>query len=205
MEYDNYLSTKKARQILGVTTQTLRNWDSTGKIRTIRSPSGKRLYYKPDIQNLLSCTSSFTPKKKIAYCRVSSQKQFNDLERQKDFFRQKYPDHFIITDIASGINWKRKGLQTILEQSMQGDISEIVVAHKDRLCRFGFELLEWIFQKYKVKVIILDREDHKSESEELSDDILSIIHVFSCKQMGKRRYCFKENKDLSDEETEINV
>ena len=107
-------------------------------------------------------------KKKIAYCRVSSQKQHDDLERQKDFFRHKYPDHFIITDIASGINWKRKGLQTILEQSMQGDISEIVVTHKDRLCRFGFELLEWIFQKYKVKVIILDINQNQKNYQMIS-------------------------------------
>jgi len=199
MEYDNYLSTKKARQILGVTTQTLRNWDSTGKIRTIRSPSGKRLYYKPDIQNLLSCTSSFTQKKKIAYCRVSSQKQHDDLERQKDFFRHKYPDHFIITDIASGINWKRKPFWN----NQCKEISQkLWLPIKTDFVDLDFE---WIFQKYKVKVIILDREDHKSESEELSDDILSIIHVFSCKQMGKRRFCFKENKDLSNEETEINV
>ena len=76
----------------------------------------------------------FKKKKKIAYCRVSSKKQADDLERQKNFFTTKFPDYELVTDIGSGINWKRKGLKTILESAMSGDISELVVAHRDRLC-----------------------------------------------------------------------
>ena len=88
---------------------------------------------------------------------------------------------------------------------MSGDISELVVAHKDRLCRFGFELIEWVLERNNVKLTVLDREDHKSPDQDLTDDILSIIHIYSCKQMGKGRYKIKENKDLSESESEENV
>jgi len=202
---EEYIPTKKARKILGVTTYTLRNWDKTDKIDTIRSASGVRLYSVKDIQNILGSSSSFQKKRKIAYCRVSSKKQENDLERQKDLFRSKYPDYELVTDIGSGINWKRKGLKTILESAMQGNLSELVVAHKDRRCRFGFELIEWIFERNNVKLSVLDREDHKSPDQDLTDDILSIIHIYSCRQMGKTRYKIKENTDLPDSETEEDI
>jgi predicted site-specific integrase-resolvase len=145
-----YISTKKTRKILGVTTKTLVNWDKTGKIDTIRSASGVRLYRLKDIQNILDCNSSFTTKKKIAYCRVSSSKQKDDLKRQTNFFRVNYPDYDLVTDIGSGTNWKRKGLQTILDLAMRANISEVVVAHRDRLCRFGFELIViyWIINNF---------------------------------------------------------
>lgn len=185
---EEYVPTKTARKMLGVTTQTLRNWDSSGKLDTKRAPSGVRLYSLKDIKDILGCNHPLTQKEKIAYCRVSSKKQLDDLERQKDFFRREYPNHTLVTDVGSGINWKRKGLQALLERSMSGDISEIVVAHRDRLCRFAFELIEGILQRQGVKLIVLDREEGESESKELADDILSIIHVYSCRQMGRRRY-----------------
>lgn len=153
-EEDEFVNTKKAVQLLQITSKTLRIWDKENKIRTIRTPSGIRRYNLKDIQNILSCSISHEEqrkenKQKVCYARVSSQKQMDDLNRQKDFFRTQFPDHILVTDVASGINWKRKGLQTLLEQSMSGSISEIVVAHRDRLCRFAFELLEWIFKKIR--------------------------------------------------------
>lgn len=201
---NNYVPTKTARKILGVTGQTLRNWDNTGKINTIRSPSGARLYSLKDIQNATGSTIVIPEKEKIVYCRVSSKKQIDDLERQKDFFRYRYPDHTVVEDIGSGINWKRKGLKTILEKAMRGDISEVVVAHRDRLCRFAFELIQFILEHNKVKLIVLDSDTGKSGEQELADDILSIIHVYSCKQMGRRRYKVQENKNLPDSGTEEN-
>jgi len=197
MENERFISTKETRKLLGVTHKTLVNWDKKGKINTIKSPSGIRMYSFKDVQNILGCDVDIKEKKKIAYCRVSSQKQKDDLERQKDFFRHHYPDYIVVEDVGSGINWKRKGLRTILELSMSGDVSSIVVAHRDRLCRFGFELFQWIFERNEVELIVLDRENHKSPDEELTDDILSIIHVYSCRRMGGRRYQIKEDKDLS--------
>ena len=207
-EYNEYITTKKTVELLQITPKTLRIWDKENKIRTIRTPSGIRRYNLKDIQNILSCS---TPpkeqgkenKQKVCYARVSSQKQMDDLNRQKDFFRSQFPNHLLVTDVASGINWKRKGLQTLLEQSMSGNISEIVVAHRDRLCRFAFELLEWIFKKNGVKLLVLNGNNEQSEDQELADDVLSIIHIYSCRKNGKRRYKKgKENTSLSNPGTE---
>jgi predicted site-specific integrase-resolvase len=205
MNNDRFISTKETRKLLGVTTKTLVNWDKAGKINTIKSPSGIRLYSLKDIQDILGCSVPIEPKKKIAYCRVSSQKQKDDLERQKDLFKHEFPDYIVVEDIASGINWKRKGLKTILEQAMSGDISDVVVAHRDRLCRFGFELVEWILESNGVKLTVLDRENTKSPDEELTDDILSIIHVYSCRKMGRRRYTLQADSIVPKEESEDDV
>ncbi len=203
-EEDEFVNTKKAVQLLQITSKTLRIWDKENKIRTIRTPSGIRRYNLKDIQNILSCSISPEEqrkenKQKVCYARVSSQKQMDDLNRQKDFFKTQFPDHILVTDVASGINWKRKGLQALLEHSMSGNISEIVVAHRDRLCRFAFELLEWIFKKNGVKLVVLNGNNEQSEDQELADDVLSIIHIYSCRKNGKRRYKKdKENTSVSN-------
>jgi predicted site-specific integrase-resolvase len=207
-----YLSIKETRKILGVTTPTLRKWAETDKVRFTETPTGRKLYNKQDIYSIANITKvTKCERKKIAYCRVSSQKQKDDLNRQKEFFRLNYPEYHVVTDIGSGINWKRKGLQTILEQSMSGEVQEIMVAHRDRLCRFAFELIEWILRKNNVKLTVLN--DYSKEpgiDQELSDDIMSIIHVYSCRQMGKRRYSknkskVKETEDLSESSSEERI
>ena len=206
IKMDEWVTPQKARELLQTTNKTLIEWDKAGKIRTIRTPSNHRRYNLEDIQNFVSCNVPAPPKTKrgkVCYCRVSSKKQVDDLERQKNFFQSKYPDYELVTDIGSGLNWKRKGLQAILERAMQRDISEVVVAHRDRLCRFAFELLEFIFRYNKVKLVVLNKPAEQSKSQELADDILSIIHVYSCKEMGRRRYKSKENTNLSNFSTEI--
>ena len=194
---DGYISTTEAKRILKVTPATLRTWAEDGKIRIIRTPSGHRRYHQQDVYDIAGVPIITPKKKKIVYCRVSSKKQMDDLERQKDFLRDRYPDHIVVTDIGSGINWKRKGLKAILEQSMSGDVSEVVVAHRDRLCRFAFELLELIFSQNGTKLVVVNEEHHKSTEQELADDLLSIVHIYSCRNMGRRRYKKQENKDLS--------
>ena len=201
---DEWITPKKAKELLSVTNKTLHEWDKKGKIRTVRDPAGHRRYNKEDIQNYLACCIPSPLQKercKICYCRVSSKKQMDDLERQKRFFQLKYPSYELVTDIGSGLNWKRKGLQTLLERAMCRDIEEIVVAHKDRLCRFAYELLEYIFYYNKVKLMVLNKPDQESSSQELADDIMSIIHVYSCREMGKRRYTNKKDTDLSNDTT----
>lgn len=201
-DYTVWIKPKEAAELLRVTPNTLIRWDKEGKLHSTRTPSGQRRY---DLQNLKNLTGRYNTTKtkikkhKICYCRVSSKKQADDLERQRHFFKHKYPDHHLVTDIGSGLNWKRKGLQTILEQAMSGNLSEIVVAHRDRLCRFAFELLEFIFRYNKVKLVVLDKTENKSESSELADDILSIVHVYSCREMGKRRYRKQETENLSEQ------
>ena len=198
---NEFITTKESSKILQVTPKTLRIWDKEGKIRTIRTPSNIRRYNLEDVQNIVNYNNSAKTKEKICYARVSSRKQIDDLKRQEDFFKHKFPIHNLVTDVGSGINWKRKGLKTILDKTMHGDISEVVVAHRDRLCRFAFELLEWIFQRNGVKLVVLNEEKDHSSDQELADDILSIIHVYSCRQMGKRRYKNKESETISKQST----
>ena len=196
---DQHVTNKKATELLQITPKTLRIWDKEGKIRTFRTPSGQRRYNLTDIQNIMGRNPSHDQKEKICYSRVSSSKQVDDLTRQTAFFQSKFPNHIMVTDVGSGINWKRKGFKTILDKAMHHTISEVVVAHRDRLCRFAFELLEWIFHQNGVKLVVLDQENEQSTEQELSDDIFSIIHIYSCRKMGKRRYKNKENTSLSNQ------
>jgi putative resolvase len=199
---DGYLNSKEARESLRVTSATLRRWDKEGKINTVRTPSGLRLYSKDSIQQILNVKGVTKKRRKIAYCRVSSKKQVDDLERQKEFLRLNFPDHELVQDVGSGINFKRKGLQGILESAMLGEVEELVVSHKDRLCRFAYELIEWILNKNGARILLLDNAEHKSSSEELANDVLTIIQVFACREMGKRRYKNSENQTKPESETE---
>jgi putative resolvase len=195
---DEYINTPQARALLNITTQTIRRWADEDKIKYIRTPKGTRRYSKSDIYRILGRDLVVKKKQKIIYCRVSSKKQSDDLNRQIDYLRSLYPNYELVTDIGSGINWKRQGFKTILEQSMSGNVEEIVVAHGDRLCRFAIELVEWILSKNGTKLTILDREEGKSSEQELAEDLLSIVHIYSCRNMGKRRYKSKEDKDVSN-------
>jgi putative resolvase len=201
-----YVRPKVARQILGVTDDTLRSWSQEGLINIIIGKAGHRLY---DVETFLASrekqkpvaqTPKFT-KRKYIYCRVSTFKQKSDLDHQIYCLQQKYPDHTVVKDIASGINFKRKGFQRILEETINGLVEEIVVAHKDRLCRFAWEHFEWLFNRYGVRLVVDSEDDHKhSPEEELAMDLFDIIHVFSSRHYGQRRKCFKTgtSKDLPE-------
>ena len=108
--------------------------------------------------------------------------------------QEKYPGWTIFTDVGSGLNWKRKGLRTILQRCMQGDVGKVAVAHKDRLARFGFELIEHIMAQWGVELLCERECAHKSRETELVDDILSIVTVFSARIHGGRHY----NKNKED-------
>ena len=164
---------------------TLRRWADAGRIEFRWSPGGIRLYKLPD--DSAGLPTAPPEKKKIVYARVSSSKQKDDLRRQADYLLSKFPDHELVTDVGSGINWKRRGLLSILDGADKGGIEEVVVASRDRLCRFAFELLEHIFRRRGVKLVVLDTIDSSPE-QELSDDLLSIVQIFACRRNGKRRY-----------------
>jgi predicted site-specific integrase-resolvase len=187
----NYVSGKIAKQIIGCSDNTLRTWADSGKINVIRSKNNSKRFY--DVSSFISNESSSLEniiiKKQICYCRVSSKHQKDDLERQINFMQQKYPNAIIIKDIGSGINWKRKGLISMLQQVKNNQVGEIIIAHRDRLCRFAFELFEQIFGLYKVKLMVLDSGESEPNSQnELCEDILSIMQIYACRKMGKRRY-----------------
>jgi predicted site-specific integrase-resolvase len=120
---------------------------------------------------------------------VSTRNQKDDLQRQVEYVGSLYPEGTeIITDIGSGLNFKREGLKTILERAIAGDIKELVVAHKDRLCRFGFELLEFIISKYSNGTIMVLDDKTSSTETEFANDILQILTVFSARLNGRRKY-----------------
>ena len=200
LDPSQWVSNKEARKILDVSPSTLRNYTLSNKIVTVKTNTGRNRYNRESLYAFMGieCNEVQKVEKSICYARVSSSKQKDDLERQIEFFRHKYPNHEVVFDIGSGINWKRKGLQTILEQSMQGNVKEVVVAHRDRLSRFGFELIEFVLNKSGVKLVVHNNKNDKSESEELADDIMSIVHVYSCRQMGKRRYVKKNQRNKED-------
>jgi predicted site-specific integrase-resolvase len=102
----------------------------------------------------------------------------------------------LVQDIGSGINFKRKGLQTILELALKGDLEQLVVSYKDRLARFGFELIEWIINKQGGEVVILDGSTDQSTEQELAEDLLSIVTVFNARNMGKRRYTKSSSESI---------
>ena len=125
----------------------------------------------------------------VGYCRVSSSKQKDDLERQienvKTYLLAKGEPFEIITDVGSGVNYNKKGLQTLLLKITQNKVNKVVVLYKDRLLRFGFELVVYIASLYDCEIEIIDNTE-KTEQQELVEDLVQIITVFSCKLQGKR-------------------
>jgi len=135
---------------------------------------------------------------------VSSYKQKDDLQRQVDYMISQFPEAEVIKDIGSGINFKRKGLKTILESAINGDKLKIVVAHKDRLCRFGFDLIEWLIQRNAGEIMVLSKSELSPESE-LTQDLLTILHVFSCRMHGLRSYKDKISKAFANKNSEEDI
>lgn len=199
-----FVPSRTAQQRLGVHQATLREWEQKGYINIVTTPGGHRLY---DVESFITSRTKEKDsnpvekeKQRICYCRVSSAGQRDDLQRQVEYMQSNYPTYRIITDIGSGINFSRRGLKTILELSCRGDVEEVVVAYRDRLCRFAFELIEWILSTNGTKLVVLNQTMESSGSNELAEDLLAIINIFNCRVNGRRKY----KKDKGKEETKAN-
>jgi excisionase family DNA binding protein len=200
MKNDKLLRPEEASKILNITQQSLINWTDKGKIDCVRTKGGHRRFLLSSILPL-STTNYKSTKRNICYCRVSTLSQKEDLERQIIYFRDKYPNHEIIKDIGSGINFKRKGFNSILDAAIKGDIGEIVVTHQDRLCRFGFELVKRIIEEQSNgKILVLD-QIKTSPEQELVNDLVSIITVFSSRLYGLRSHKLKKQIKESTKKT----
>ena len=201
-----YYSAKTVTQILGVTAQTLRNWDKEGKLKPSYTKSnGYRYYSEEDVMSYTKERDRKKERKLVGYVRVSSKKQEDDLFRQKENL-EKYlistkQEYEIISDIGSGINYNKPGLRKLIEMINKKEVDEIVVLHKDRLLRYGFELVEYFAALNNVKIRVLDKIN-KTEDEELVEDLVQIITVFSCKIQGKRKS--KTKKILEEIKEKIN-
>lgn len=198
---EHYKGGKETSKLLGVHQRTLYQWEKKGIIETIRTPGNKRLYNvnkflenqknsKPD-ENNNNDLDILDKKDKvnICYVRVSSNAQKDDLERQKIMMQTKYPNHIIIEDIGSGLNLNKRGIKKIIHLAIAGKITELVVAYRDRLTRFGYELIEELITKYSSGKIIVINENEKLEpEEEIVKDIMSIMNVYVAKINGLRKY-----------------
>ncbi|NEO71098.1 IS607 family transposase [Moorena sp. SIO3H5] len=180
----NYVPPRVAAQRLGVSTRTLERWLEAWKIKGIKTPGGQRRY---DLDSVVSIRPAKPKRDIILYARVSSRSQKSDLEQQVRFLKSRYPGCEVIFDIGSGLNFKRFGLQSLLDRVLSNTCELIVVAHKDRLCRFGFDLISWLCGKFETKILVLD-ETHLSPEQEMVEDILAIVHVFSCRLYGQWKY-----------------
>lgn len=189
---------------IGVTTTTLRNWDKQGKLKPYVAPNGFRMYNQEQLNRYLGVKQDTTRNTRvIGYCRVSSQKQKDDLERQvenvKSYMYAKGYQFEIIRDVGSGINYSNKGLNQLLDMITNSEVDKLVLLYKDRLLRFGFELIENLCTKYGTTIEIIDTTE-RTEEQELVEDLVQIITVFSCRLNGKRANKAKAMiKELQDD------
>jgi putative resolvase len=183
---DTFISRKQVIEQLGVHYHTVHAMAKRGDIETI--PVGTRKKY--NISKFLR-NNNFEIKEKvnICYCRVSSQKQKEDLDRQILKMYELYPTFRIISDIGSGLNFKRKGLNEILDLAIKGQLNSVTVFWKDRLARFGYDMIEHILEKYSnAKIIILNKPASKEPFEEITEDVMAIMNIYVAKINGTRKY-----------------
>lgn len=184
-----YYSIGEFSKLIGKTSQTLRDWDKKGEFKPHHVlPSGYRYYSQEQLNHFLGIKGIKT-KKVIGYCRVSSDKQKDDLARQidnvKTYMFAKGYQFEIIQDIGSGINYNKKGLNQLIDLITNSEVEKIVILYKDRLLRFSFEIIENLCNKYGTTIEIIDNTE-KKEDQELVEDLIQIVTIFSCRLQGKR-------------------
>ena len=190
----------EAARILGVTTTTLRNWDKKGLLKPDELTKGKARRYRIESLRNINRNIIFTKDdlKTIAYARVSSHDQKEDLNRQVQLLELYCAKHGykyeVIQDIGSGMNYYKKGLTKLIDLILDNQVQRLILTHKDRLLRFGAELVFSICEAKNVEIIIINQGDETpSFEEELAKDVLEIIAVFSARLYGSRS---KKNKKL---------
>ena len=186
---DKLYSIGEAAKYLGVSVSTLRRWEIEGKLVPERTQGQQRRYPISLLAPNLTKVSSQN-RLTLAYARVSSYDQKSDLERQKQLLEMycasKGWSFEIVLDLGSGMNYNKKGLKRLINSILMGEIGRLVITHKDRLLRFGAELIFSICEMKNVEVIIVNQGDEPTFEEELAKDVLEIITVFSARLYGSR-------------------
>ena len=186
---------------VGVSTRTLRRWDASGKLIAKRTASNHRYYDETDIRQLYNIKEE--PRKTIVYCRVSSAGQKNDLKSQIQAMEQFCLSSGIIVDnwiqeIGGGMNFKRKKFRSLMSSIQAGEVKKLLIAHKDRLCRFGFDYFSFMAEENNCEIIVVNQESF-SPQQEMVEDLMAIIHTFSCRLYGLRKYKKDIKKVIIDE------
>ena len=190
---------------IGVTIQTLRDWDKSGKLKPAYRSKGNHRYYSEDQLNEILQKRVPNDRINVGYVRVSANHpceakrlQSNHSLREKDDLKRQYElmelflakqgkEFKIIQDLGSGIDYNKKGLKELLKLIATNQCDTIFVLHKDRLLRFGYELIEEFAKLHNTKIVVINKDEEKTDEEELVEDILNIIQVLSCRLSGKRK------------------
>jgi putative resolvase len=200
------ISIGDAAKELGISTKTLRRWADSGKIKSERSPTGQRHFFLADIKRITPRDLNRLDERiTINYARVSSHDQKEDLTRQAQvleaFSAANGWQYETIQDLGSGLNYQKKGLQKLLKRIMSGDVGRLVLTHKDRLLRFGAELVFAMCEEFETEVVIINKTNEEITFEqELVQDMIELITVFSARLYGSRS---KKNKKLIDGMTQV--
>ena len=194
---------KEFAELLNVSVITSQRWDNNGKLKAFRTPTNRRYYTYEQYLEYKGINKEDNNRKTIIYTRVSTSNQKDDLKNQVDFLRQ-YANakgmiiDEVIEDYGSGLNYNRKKWNKLIDECMTNEIDTIIITHKDRFIRFGYDWFERFLAKFNVDIIVVNNES-LSPQEELVQDIISILHIFSCRIYGLRKY---KNKIREDEEVE---
>ena len=188
---------------VGVSISTLQRWDRTNVLKSKRTPTNQRYYTDEDLNKVLNLEAETKSKRKnVGYCRVSTQGQKHNLENQQEFVSIYSLSTGVIldeiyTDIGSGLNYKRQNWSKLLKQVEANEIDKIYITHKDRFVRFGYEWFEEFCASHGTEIIVLNQEQTSPETE-LTEDLLSILHVFSARSYDLRKYKTEINKELKE-------
>jgi len=190
---------KDFAELLGVSVKTLQRWDRENILKAKRTPTDRRYYTYDQYLEFKGVNNVLNNRKIVIYTRVSTNGQKDDLKNQIEFLLNFTSAKGIIVDetiedIGSGLNYNRKKWNKLIEECMENKIDSIIVTHKDRFIRFGYEWFERFLAKFNVKIIVVNNE-LLSPQEELVQDIISILHVFSCRIYGLRKYKKKIERD----------
>lgn len=182
-----FYSLREFRKILGITAQTVRNWDASGKLKPHHvGTNGYRYYSEEQLQKIIS--NNISGKIAIGYCRLSSKKQKDDLERQVEAFRvylsNNYKRFDIIQDVGSGIDYNRPGLKRLIQLINDDKISKIIIYNKDQLAYIGFDLIKNFADLHNIQIEIINNEE-RPDAQELVEDMMQIITLLSCQLQGK--------------------
>ena len=190
------VSIKAAAKELGVSDKTLRRWEELGKIKAERTPGGHRRYDLSQLRGVAARPSLPEPRKTVAYARVSSHDQKSDLVRQvgllETYCSANGWSFEVIQDLGSGLNYQKRGLKKLIAEICTGKIGRLVLTHKDRLLRFGAELIFSLCEQFGTEVVIINATPDSTFEEELAQDVLEIIAVFSARLYGSRSHKNKE-------------
>lgn len=187
---------------LGVSIKTLQRWDNTGKLSARRTPSNQRYYTEDQYLDYMGLSVEKPHRKVVAYTRVSSRNQKDNLKKQIDFIRTFANARGVILDeciedIGSGLDYNRSKWNELIQAVMCNEVATIYVTSKDRFIRFGFEWFENLCKQYQTEIVVLNH-DETSPDKELVEDLMSIVHVFSSRLDGLKKYkkIIKEDKEV---------